>query len=202
MDQKRPGPAPDDGADGLTEEIVAFLDGELDAPANEAVGAKISLDPTARAEADALKRAWDLLDYLPRPEPSPNFTERTLSQIAPARPPESPSGPAPARSGGTRAAVLPAIPVRRSPGRRALAAAVWLLVAAAAGFAGYFGRARVVEHMRHLDQQEQDARILSDRRLLRDLPNYRYVDDLAFLQALDSPDLFGDETSPPPEGPK
>src|SRR6516165_2932506 len=94
MDENRTNPelpTPDDSAhadgegDDLTSELVAFLDGELDAPGNEAVEAKISLDSTVRAEADALKRAWDLLDYLPRPEPTANFTERTVSRIEPVR---------------------------------------------------------------------------------------------------------------------
>src|SRR5262249_41070651 len=58
--------------------LVAYLDGELDAEAAQALEAKLSVDPTARAEADALKRTWELLDYLPRPEPSPSFTHRTL----------------------------------------------------------------------------------------------------------------------------
>ena len=53
-------------------DLVAWLDGELEGEA-------------ARAEADALRKTWELLDYLPRPEPSASFTHRTLSRLAPAR---------------------------------------------------------------------------------------------------------------------
>ena len=56
------------------EELVAYLDGELNEEAARQVEERISLDPKARAEADALKKAWDLLDYLPKPEPSPSRT--------------------------------------------------------------------------------------------------------------------------------
>src|SRR5689334_1695542 len=66
-------------------DLVAYLDGELTGAAARAVEAKLALNPAARAEAESLKRTWDLLDYLPRPEPSPSFTERTLSRLAPVR---------------------------------------------------------------------------------------------------------------------
>src|SRR4051812_1944661 len=64
------------------EELVAYLDGELDEEQAHSVEARISMDPTLRAEAETLKRAWDMLDYLPRPEPSPSFTNRTLDRIS------------------------------------------------------------------------------------------------------------------------
>src|SRR5690349_7189114 len=66
-------------------ELVAYLDGELSGEAARAMEAKLSLNPAARAEADALRRTWELLDYLPRPQPSPHFTHRTLDRLAPVR---------------------------------------------------------------------------------------------------------------------
>jgi hypothetical protein len=64
-------------------DLVAYLDGELGGEAARALEAKLNLSPEARAEADSLKRTWDLLDFLPRAEPSPRFTERTLSRLSP-----------------------------------------------------------------------------------------------------------------------
>ena len=63
------------------EELIAFLDGEVDEETAQAYEARITVDPKMRAEADAFKQAWDMLDYLPRPEPSPNFTNRTLDRL-------------------------------------------------------------------------------------------------------------------------
>jgi hypothetical protein len=63
-------------------DLVAYLDGELKGEAARALEAKLQLHPEARAEAAALKRTWDLLDYLPQAEPSPAFTEQTLSRLA------------------------------------------------------------------------------------------------------------------------
>lgn len=64
------------------EDLVAYLDGELDEAAARQLEAKLSIDAEARAEAEALQQTWGLLDYLPRPEPSPSFTHRTLERLA------------------------------------------------------------------------------------------------------------------------
>jgi len=62
--------------------LVAYLDGELDEAKARALEARLSTDPRARAEADSLRRTWDLLDYLPRTEASTSFTHRTLEKLA------------------------------------------------------------------------------------------------------------------------
>lgn len=62
-------------------ELVAYLDGELDESATQAVEAKIAADPDASAELDALKQTWGMLDYLPKSSPSPNFTNRTMERL-------------------------------------------------------------------------------------------------------------------------
>src|SRR4051794_1130478 len=87
-------------------DLVAYLDGELTGEAARAVEARISLDPRVRAEAETLKRTWDLLDFLPRPEPSPSFTQRTLSKVAPVRRPGPPPLPAGQGKRGRRRAAL------------------------------------------------------------------------------------------------
>ncbi len=92
-------PVPDDGAlpDPFEVELVAYLDGELDADAARKVEARLQTDPDARARAEALKKSYDLLDYLPRPEPSPTFTTRTLEKLPALKPlPNGTSPPAPA----------------------------------------------------------------------------------------------------------
>ena len=50
--------------------LVAYLDGELDEAAVRSLEARLARDPQARQELEALKRSWEMLDYLPRPEPS------------------------------------------------------------------------------------------------------------------------------------
>jgi anti-sigma factor RsiW len=62
--------------------LVAYLDGELDEESAQDFEARLSREPDLRAEAEALKKTWELLDYLPRPEPSGGFTHRTLERLA------------------------------------------------------------------------------------------------------------------------
>src|SRR5437870_7341936 len=74
-------------------ELVAFLDGELDEDAARDFERRIGQDPELRAQADALKKTWELLDFLPQPEPSPTFTTRTLDKVAVLRPAPIAAGP-------------------------------------------------------------------------------------------------------------
>ena len=62
-------------------ELVAYLDGELDEQATQAVEARLATDADARAELDTLKQTWGMLDYLPKASPSPNFTNRTMERL-------------------------------------------------------------------------------------------------------------------------
>jgi anti-sigma factor RsiW len=70
-------------------ELVAYLDGELDEEATQAFEARLSRDQKLRAEADALKKTWEMLDFLPRAEPSPSFTHRTMERLAVQTPSKS-----------------------------------------------------------------------------------------------------------------
>lgn len=156
-----------------TEELVAYLDGELDAKAAEAVAARLGLDPKLRAEADGLQRAWDVLDLLPRPHPSASFANRTITQVIPV--PTQAYVPA----------TMPALHAARGRG-------FWLVASiliALAGLGGFFGRRAVVPTPAGVDAEQ----VLEDAKLLKNLRLYRNVDDLEFARALAEPELFGDE---------
>jgi hypothetical protein len=61
--------------------LVAYLDGELADPDARVITTKLAHSATARREVDALEKTWDLLEYLPRPKASEDFTARTMSQV-------------------------------------------------------------------------------------------------------------------------
>jgi len=61
--------------------LVSYLDGELDEETTQAIEARLTQSPEARREADALRRTWELLDYLPKPRASETFTNRTLEKL-------------------------------------------------------------------------------------------------------------------------
>jgi len=146
-------------------DLVAYLDGQLDDDKAREVAARLSLDPKARAEADALNRVWDLLDYLPRAEPSPTFTHRTLERVSVLR------------TGS------PLVRRRRRWGL-ALGWAAGVLLAAAAGFAGV---AFLVPRDRTDEGLARDLRVIENKRL------YDGVDDMDFLWELSGRELFGDD---------
>jgi anti-sigma factor RsiW len=147
-------------------ELIAFLDGELTGEAAREIENRLSRDPVWRAEAEALKQTWDLLDFLPRPEPSAHFTHRTLSLVQPSRPLAASRGR------------------RWQPWAFGLGWAAALLVASVGGFAGY-------NFLVPREPSEQE--LIRDLRLIENKRLYEMVDDLDFLRHLDRPDLFGDE---------
>jgi anti-sigma factor RsiW len=148
------------------EELVAYLDGELDEEQAHSVEAKISMNPTLRAEVETLKRAWDLLDYLPRPEPSPNFTHRTLDRIAVR---------------DTANALRP----RKA--KRWLLAAGWAAALLLATFGGYFGA------VHSITPRPGERDLVRELRVIENLRFYEAVDSLEFLRELDQSDLFGED---------
>jgi anti-sigma factor RsiW len=154
-------------SDDDREDLVAYLDGELDEEKSRTLETRLNLDPKARAEADALQQAWGMLDYLPRTEPSASFTHRTLERLA------------------LQTAALPA--QRRSWGA-GLAWAAAVLLAAVLGY----GAAALIwrSPAEPPDVEEQLVRHLP---LIEKIHALNEVDDLDFLRALDQPDLFGDE---------
>jgi anti-sigma factor RsiW len=62
--------------------LVAYLDGELNETEAQTIEAKLTHSVSARSEVEALEKTWELLDHLPRPKASAEMTSRTLSQAA------------------------------------------------------------------------------------------------------------------------
>lgn len=206
-----PTPPPDDGEDHEIDpfeaELVAYLDGELDGEAARRIEARLAADPAARSRAAALKDTFGLLDYLPRPEPSPTFASRTLERLPVVQPTGTRSGPqptptvpaAPSPSGASSGAVPSALsgsgsqfaPPPSSWGRWAVG-----LVAAvcACGAVGYFAsdvlHARLQLGQRDGGTQELDP---ADHQVVERLPLYAAADDLDYVTELARAEFFGDE---------
>ena len=65
----------------FTEKLVAYLDGELPEAAARDVEQSLASDPAVRGKVEELNRAWELLDLLPRPNASGEFSSRTLATL-------------------------------------------------------------------------------------------------------------------------
>lgn len=180
------------------ENLVAYLDGELEGAEAAQIATQLSLDPKLRAKADELQRTYDLLDFLPRPEPSADFASRTISQILPQVKGSGPlSAPVVSQSGGSLPMGLAGgvtsgmIPIPQSgfPIFSALIGVILLLVS---GPIGYFVREQYYPHAAREDR-DADARMVNDIRLIKNMRLFRYADDLEFIRKLDDPELFGEE---------
>jgi len=201
-----PLPPPEDESplpDPFEAELVAYLDGELDPAASRRVEDRLAVDPAARARASALKQTYDLLDYLPKPDPSSNFTTRTLDKLPALK---SGSLPVPIPSEQVRtarpSAVSSSMPlvVDPAPGRPNRP---WVLVAGIVagvlgfGAIGYLGAAALRPYLfPSSGESAADTLPLSDHRLIENLPLYALADDFEFVQKLADPDLFGVEVIP------
>ena len=145
--------------------LVAFLDGELPEVQAQVIATKLTQSVTARREADLLQRTWELLDFLPRPHASPNFTLRTLAEA------ESFDGR------GNRMALAASDFGRKViSGIGCLAAAVVLF-----GF-GYLFTAQLWPN--------PSARLATDLSIAESLEAYREVGGIEFLRQIDAAPEF------------
>ncbi|MHB1422020.1 MAG: anti-sigma factor family protein [Gemmataceae bacterium] len=151
-------------------DLVAYLDGELSGTAARALEAKLSLNSAARAEADALRRTWELLDFLPRSQPSSRFTRQTLQRLTPIRTGEQRNW--------------------RRWRMRCLGLS-WAAALLMAGWCGYAGYNWIVPRQPGERELLQDLRILENKRI------YERMEDVDFWRALDTPELFGEESLNP-----
>src|SRR5262245_3790048 len=212
-DPKLPTPLPDDGPapDPVEVELIAYLDGELDAAAARKVEAKLAADAELRKRAAALKKTFDLLDYLPRPEPSPTFATRTLDKL-PAAKSSVEAKPVPVPSPSAGVSTLPssvpvvlntgAVPVRT--GGRVWAWVFGVLLAVGLAVAGgYFGTAAARRYFQPPAKDPPAAVAPSEddsppERVVAHLPLYAAADHLDFVKELATdPDLFADEAAGP-----
>lgn len=152
--------------DDLDTQLVAYLDGELDAEGCRRIEALLASDARVQRQLQQLQGAWDLLDGLPKAEVSSNFTRSTVEMIAVEAEEE------------IRSESL-AEPKRQR--RSWILAAVSLMAAAAVGFLATFA---VWPH--------PNEQLLEDLSVLEDLDAYRQTSDLAFLRELNESGLFAE----------
>ena len=155
---------PADEPGKLEEQLVAYLDGELDDEQVRHVEALLATDPKVREQLTRLERTWSLLDRLDRFQADETFTRSTIEMLAVAAEEEAEQQRAEA-------------PRRRR--RRWLMGTASLLGAALAGFLA-------VAMLR----PDPDRQLLEDLPLLEDFDELRQIDNVEFLQMLNQEKLF------------
>lgn len=153
-------------------ELVAYLDGELDAGQTEAVEQRLSRDAEFRRRLHDLQRTWDLLDSLPRIEATESFTQSTLEMVA--------------VKAESEAAAQTQLALRRH----------WLLQGAVGGgigaaiLAGFLIGRGV--------WSSPDERLLNDLPVVEHVDEYLLADNIEFLRMLEREGLFHEETRDAP----
>ncbi len=149
------------------EQLVAYLDGELDAAVARQIEARLADDDALRDRLRELDGAWQLLNQLETDAAGHDFTRTTLELVAAAGEAEQQVATAPSRR----------------LGRAVLAVGALLL----SGIAGFL----IVAAAR----PDPNRRLLEDLPILENLEVFRAVDDFEFLSALHQAGLFQEETA-------
>ncbi|HUT90100.1 MAG TPA: hypothetical protein VMY37_11425 [Thermoguttaceae bacterium] len=162
-------PDPTANQGSLEEQLVAYLDGELDDRSNRRIEELLATDSEARDTLERLEGTWDLLDNLDRAHVDEVFTKSTLEMVAVAASEdvEQEKSEAPRR--------------RR---RWSLAVSAGMLGACAAGFLAVW-----------LFRAKPNDQLLEDLPVLERLDQYRQIDDVEFLELLlrSQEELFPEE---------
>ena len=72
---------PDEQVDQESQQLVAYLDGELDAQSSVELEQRLAEDAEFRLRLEQLQKAWDFLDDLPRTQQNEDFTRSTVELI-------------------------------------------------------------------------------------------------------------------------
>ncbi len=149
------------------EQLVAYLDGEMDAATARGIEQRLADDDLLRSRLHELDRTWQLLDQLETDAAGRDFTRTTLELVAAAGQEDQ------------RGAV--------APGHRARRAVFGAAALLAAGLAGFLAVAAL--------RPDPNPRLLNDLPVLQNLETYRAIDRFEFLAALHAAGLFSEPAS-------
>jgi anti-sigma factor RsiW len=152
----------------VTEELTAYLDGELDGEHRNRVEERLATDGVYRNELHRLERAWRMLDVLPSAKVQDDFSRTTLAMVATAASME------------IEAAKVAAPQKRR---RLQAIAAVGIVACGLVGMA-----------LGHWIWSDPNLELLRDLPLLEHFDAYRHADSVEFLRSLDREGVFDEES--------
>lgn len=147
----------------------SYLDGELSEDEARAFEARLASSAEERANFQAMKKTWEMLDYLPKPDVTSSFTAKTMEKMHTMGVP----------------ATQPGLFVVNHPGIRGFVFAAVLMVLFAGGFGigSYSSKSTV----------NVDEELIRNLRLYENKRLYEQIESIEFLKKLDSPELFGQD---------
>ena len=160
------------GPESLEEELVAYLDGELNVARRRDIERLLAEDPSIRQRLQSMEQAWETLDVLSASSVDESFTQSTVEMVAMAA--------------ETDAQELAQNNVRR----RSTAWMTRLSGIAAAVAIGFLG-------VRIFGDDPNDQ-LLRDLPVIENVDHYRHVESIEFLRRLHAEAMFAQETNDAP----
>lgn len=157
----------------LDQQLVAYLDGELDADSRDQIERQLAEDAHSRDRLRDLQQTWDLLDHLPSSQTDNSFTETTVELVA-------------AKASEEVTTQQRAV-VRRRRISRSLAVGMFV-AAAALGYLAFWGVSA-----------ENQKRLLRDLPVVENMDWYLHAESVSFLHQLDQGPLFAPDEMPQEE---
>jgi hypothetical protein len=155
---------PQDDDSEISEELVAYLDGELSVEHSRRVEERAAVQPDTRRMLEEFDRTWHMLDELETPATGEDFTRTTLEMVA-------------------LAAANDAAKLNAEVPRARRRARLWTVAGlTAAAVAGFFLVAAFAP--------DPNAQLLHDLRLLENYDQYRDIGSIEFLRALSADNPF------------
>ncbi len=151
----------------LDEQLVAYLDGELDADESRRVEEALAADPQVRRQLHELERSWEMMDRLPRAEVDDSFVRTTVEMIAVQAEEEAD---------------------REQAGRPRRRRRAWLWSAGAVLAATAVGFVLVAAFA-----PGRNDDLLENLPIVENLDQYRQADDIEFLRMLRNEGVFAQE---------
>ena len=149
------------------EELIAYLDGELETNAHSELEQRLENEPELQQRLEDYRQSWELLDELPRATVDHAFARSTLVVVAVSAAHDN-------RRNET---------ARRQ--RSILSSVLFGLTVVSASVAGYFTVDWIL--------QAEDRQIARDLPLIENLDAYRHAESVEFLEALAEQDWFAVE---------
>lgn len=147
------------------DDLVAYLDGELPDGLANAIDQVLARSEVARNEVEALARTWEMLDALPVPKASVEFTDRTMTMLKVGETPFN---------------------ITEQPWfihvKRGSVLAVWCVALGLSGWLGLQITSRWIPN-------EQDQ-LLEDLPVLQNFDAYQEVQSIDFLEQLNRSGMF------------
>jgi anti-sigma factor RsiW len=151
------------------EELMAYLDGELDADRRRQLDEQISGNSELRRQIKELQQTWDLLDELPREPVGDEFTRITVEMVAVQADEETQRQS------------------RRADRWRRAALCAGIVAAVASAVAGYF--------VSHSILSQPNRRLVEDLPIIQQLDAYQSAESIEFLRMLEREGLFKEEAT-------